>query len=356
MSAFNAERLVLARRRRRHSAKTLADLVGVTPVTLSRWENSKTEPEIDVVDKLAAALNFPPAFFYGNSCATPDTETASFRSLKAMSASEREAALAAGAFAYLLADWIADRFDLPEHDLLDLSAESDPEAAAGALRQHWGLGLAPVPDMVRLLEAKGVKLFTLAENTKNVDAFSCWRDETPFAFLNTFKSTEHSRFDAAHELGHLVMHKHGGPGGRDAEHEANRFASAFLMPADDVRARVRQVYSLSDLIPAKKRWGVSVAALAYRLNKLGILSEWQYRGFCIEMSRLGYRTAEPDGLPPEQSQLWQKVFRSLWADRITRDDIARDLALPATEIDNLVFGLTGSQSGGGEKGLRLVQG
>lgn len=356
MSAFNAERLVLARRRRRQSAKALAELIDVTPITLSRWENSKTEPEPGAVARLADVLSFPAAFFYGDSCAVPDTDTASFRSLKAMSAGERDAALAAGAFAYLLADWVDARFDLPEHQLLDLSAETDPEAAAMAMRHHWGLGVAPITDMVRLIEAKGVRVFTLAENTKNVDAFSCWRDETPFVFLNTFKSTEHGRFDAAHELGHLVLHKHGGPGGREAEHEANRFASAFLMPSDDIRARVRGVLGLSELVVAKKRWGVSVAALAYRLHKLGILSEWQYRGFCIEISRLGYRTSEPAPLPPEQSQLWQKVFRALWADRITRDDIARDLALPSTEIDNLVFGLTGPGTFGKATPLHLVAG
>ena len=87
-------------------------------------------------------------------------------------------------------------------------------------------------------------------------------------FLNTLKSTEHSRFDAAHELGHLILHKHGGPHqGRGAETEANWFASCFLMPTEDVAARVRGVTALDELVKAKKRWGVSVAALAYRLVK-----------------------------------------------------------------------------------------
>src|SRR3546814_6566541 len=53
------------------------------------------------------------------------------------------------------------------------------------------------------------------EDTKNVDAFSCWRNGQPFVFLNTFKSAERSRFDAAHELAHLVLHRHGGPQGRE---------------------------------------------------------------------------------------------------------------------------------------------
>src|SRR5205085_7960830 len=131
----------------------------------------------------------------------------------------------------------------------------------------------PISNMIKLLESKGVRVFSLAENTKNVDAFSCWRNDIPYVFLNTFKSAERSRLDAAHELGHLVLHKHGGPRqGRDAEAEANTFASSFLMPKADVRSRIPFVRTLDDIVSAKKRWGVSTGALAYWLYKLGILS------------------------------------------------------------------------------------
>src|ERR1700742_2303507 len=148
--------------------------------------------------------------------------------------------------------------------------------------------------MIKLLESKGVRVFSLAENTKTVDAFSSWRNEIPYIFLNTFKSAERSRMDAAHELGHLVLHKHGGPRqGRDAEAEANSFASSFLMPQADVRSRLPFVAKLDDLVVAKKRWGVSVAALAYRLHKLGVLSAWQYRTFCIQINQRGFATKEP---------------------------------------------------------------
>lgn len=359
MSAFNRERLTIARRRRRQSSKGLAELVGVTPVTLSRWENGVTSPDESSVAKISQALDFPVGFFTGDTCSGPDVDGASFRSLTTMSSKERDAALAAGSLAYMLADWVDERFDLPAPDLLDLSYEDDPEAAAAAVRQKWGLGLAPISDMVRLLEAHGVRVFSLAENTKNVDAFSCWRDDTPFVFLNTFKSTERSRFDAAHELGHLVLHKHGGPhAGREAETEANRFASALLMPSQDILGRIRRVTGLGDLIQAKKRWGVSVAAIAYRLNKLGIVSDWQYRGLCIEMNQVGYRTTEPQGLAPERSQVWQKVFTELWNERLTRDDIAMGLNIPTAELDNLVFGLTGPTTGtaGSAGKLRIVGG
>jgi len=65
-----------------------------------------------------------------------------------------------------------------------------------------------------------------------------WKEGTPFIFLNSAKSAERGRHDAAHELGHLVLHRHGGPIGRKAEEQANAFASAFLMPRSSILAHV----------------------------------------------------------------------------------------------------------------------
>jgi Zn-dependent peptidase ImmA (M78 family) len=208
------------------------------------------------------------------------------------------------------------------------------------LRQRWGIGERPIAHMIKLLESKGVRVFSLAENTRNVDAFSCWRNGEPYIFLNTFKTTERSRFDAAHELGHLVLHKHGGPQQRSAETEAHVFASCFLMPTDDLVAHVPFATDLNRLIRAKARWGVSLSAIAYGLHKLGRISDWNYRMFCIQINR-NYGSGEPNGLPPERSSIWQMVLTELWKDGITRNDIATDLHIPAEEVENLLFGLTG---------------
>ncbi len=364
MGNFNPRRLVIARKRRRLTAKALADKIGVSPVTISRLENGSNPPEEHTLRLISEALGFPSAFFFQDDLDEMRSEAASFRSLTSMSAKERDSALASGAFAFLFSDWVCGRFNLPASGLIDLSAHTDPENAAYILRQEWGLGQQPIPNMIKLLESKGVRVFSLAENTRTVDAFSCWRDDTPYVFLNTFKSAEHSRFDAAHELGHLVLHKHGGPGqarecdtevepdgsvfavndDREAEREANRFASAFLMPADDVVSRVRGITSVDQLVTAKSRWGVSVAALAYRLHKLRKLTDWQYRTFCIQMNQRGYRTQEPAGIEHEKSIVWQKVLGSLWSEKASRDHVADELHIPVEELDNLLFGLTGNNT------------
>lgn len=340
---FNPQRLSLARKRRRLTSKGFAELIGMSPVTVTRLEKANNEPESETVDLIAKALGFPREFFFGDDIDDLAKDAASFRSLTSMTARERDAALASGSLAYLLSDYVAAKFNLPEPKLIDLSHERDPAAAAMTVRQVWALGEQPISNMIKLLESKGVRVFSLAENTKSVDAFSCWRNDIPYVFLNTFKSAERSRLDAAHELAHLILHKHGGPQqGRDAEMEANNFASSFLMPKADVRSRLPFVSRLDELVAAKKRWGVSTAALAYRLHKLGILSDWQYRTFCIQINQRGYRTDEPNGLPREESVIWKKVFTELWSDRISKSQVAAALHLPADELENLVFGLTGA--------------
>jgi Zn-dependent peptidase ImmA (M78 family)/DNA-binding XRE family transcriptional regulator len=339
---FNSKRLVLARRRRRLTAKALAETANVSAVTISRIENQENEPDDDTVVRLARALGYPVNFFYKDDPEEIDTSAVSFRSLSKMSAKEREAALSAGDLGLEISDWVEKHFSLPPVNLLDLSYETDPEAGARSLRQFWDLGEKPIGNVLGLLEAKGVRVFSLSEETASVDAFSFWRDNRPFMFLNNFKTAEHSVFDSVHELAHLVLHRHAGTQpSRYAEREANAFASAFLMPANDVRARMPRLITADLIIKARARWRVSAMAMAHRLHGLGLLSEWQYKSACIELGRRGFRSAEPGGIERETSIVWRKVLSQLWSEKTTKDDIANDLALPIDEFENLIWGLAG---------------
>ena len=350
---FNPQRLTIARERRAMTKKAVAEGIGVTSVAIHRYENGDNVPSSDNLAKIANFLDFPLVFFSGADIDQPRRDNASFRGLASKTARTMDAALASGTIAYLLDDWMGRRYHRVKLDLPEFEPEMPPQLAAKALRQHWRLGDMPIENMVHLLEAKGIRVFSLAENTKEVDAFSVWRDDIPYVFLNRFKSAERSRFDAAHELCHLCLHKHGGSAAihknSPIEKDAQSFAGAFLMPEADIRAIVRStVYSVEDLLPYKKRWRVAAVALAYRLNEIGLLGQSRINSFYVEMSRRGWLKNEPSGISREQSHLWQQVIDDLRKSGVGKAAISQETGIPITDIEALLFGLANMLSIAGE--------
>ena len=344
---FSPNRLTIARRRRGMTKTDLAKEVGLELRTISAYEAADFPPGSKALAEIARALKFPEEFFFGEDLHEPTPDTASFRAQSKMNAWQRDMALSQGALALHLNGWLEERFELPAPAIPELGRDQGPEAAAEALRQEWGLGVGEIRNAVHLLESKGVRVFALSLKAKEVDAFSMWRGETPFVFLNTQKTAEHSRFDAAHELGHLVLHRHAAPQGRQAEKEADAFASAFLMPRASVLAHVPKFTTVDVLIRLKKNWAVSAAALAYRFHTLKILSDWHYRTIYVELSKRGYTKREPEPAPHEASQLLAKAFVALKAEGITRFQVAKELCINPTELDDLLLGLAFGRIDGG---------
>jgi Zn-dependent peptidase ImmA (M78 family)/DNA-binding XRE family transcriptional regulator len=334
---FNKTRLLVARQRSSLTKTELARRVGIEPRAVSGFEAGEYPPADDTLARLADALKYPKEFFLADDIDVPRTEGVSFRSMTRMTSKQRDAAIAAGALAYLLSDWLEREFDLPDIDLPDLREET-PEVAAASLRQYWGLGERPIKNMIHLLEVKGVRVFSLAENSTEVDAYSVWRGDRPCVFLNTIKSAERRRFDAAHELAHLVLHRHAAPAGIEAEKEANAFASAFLMPAASMKSLGR-ITSLDQIVEFKRKWTVSVAAMAYRLHDLRLVSDWNYHTLCVDIARRGYRKTEPFEAMKETSQVWQKVFADERRNGHSVQQLADNLLIPSEELVKLVFGL-----------------
>ena len=353
---FNHKRLALARMRRRMTGKTLAVAAEIAPDTLSRLEKGHRQPDTNTVDKLARVLNYPVEFFFGDDPADIDCAGVSFRSFSKMSAAEKGAAISAGSLGLHLASWVEERFHIPNPDLPDLSHNKDAEKAALEARQYWCIGERPIGNMLGLLESKGVRVLALNQDTANVNAFSFWRDGKPFVFLNNYKTAESSIFDSAHELGHLLMHCKGDlRGDRLLEREADSFSSAFLMPENDVRSNINWPITSDRIIEAKKRWRVSAFALLIRLWRLEVIkTEHQYRSLCIDLSRRGYRSAEPIGVEREVSTVWRQVFLALWQERRTKADVAKDLLMPVDELEGLVTNMTAVVARPPSRSLQLV--
>ncbi|ENU41178.1 helix-turn-helix domain-containing protein [Acinetobacter johnsonii] len=360
---FNMGRFDLARQRRGLTKRELAHRLEVTDRTVSNWYSNQ-EVDEKILEKAAEILDFPINFFYGREVEKIQVESVSFRALTKMTARKRDMAISQTILAEMISDWIDQNFELPLpnvpdlHELrsdfstatigsLDEADENDvryyleysyPEACADTVRKAWGLGEQPIPNLIALLESKGIRVFSLTDEAQDVDACCRWTSGRPFIFLNTSRTAERCRFDLAHELGHLVMHKHGIIEGIHVEQEANAFASAFLMPRRSLLANPLRIPSLKSILSKKEIWQVSAAALTYRYNKLGIITDWNATSIYKQLAQRG-RNNEPNPIPHESSLLLDKVFQALAQENFDLSKLTNDLCLNLVEVNNLTFNL-----------------
>lgn len=336
---FNPARLATARERRAITKSALTQSLALSSARFHQIELGNFVPDTDLVRSLANELNFPVAFFYGDDLLEVPTEGAHFRAPLSISKRRKAQIRAITQIAMHFRIWLETRFILPEV-AIPCYPDWYPEQAAAVVRRDWDLGVLPIGDMVALLEAHGAIVLGLPQDCREIDAFSFWCDGYPYIFLNTQKSPERTRFDIAHELGHLVQHTRERTGDKDRENEAMQFAAAFLMPRESVLPHAVGIHSIRQVIQAKHIWRVSTTALTRRLHDLGLVNTTTYQDWSIRQSRLGYRTQEPEPTFPDLSQLLQNVLGFLRQDNISLADIADELAIPRTDLTDFVAGLT----------------
>ena len=304
---FDGRRLSVARRLRRQQRSTLAGRTGVSAAAITQFERGTARPTNAVLAELALALGMPGEFFrQGRPLAQVPPGAAHFRSVRSTPAIARDQALAFAELALAVVDVIELYVDLPPVRLPpapagDVSGRDQIAAVAAAARAELGLGPGPVPHMVRLLETHGVVVVRLPRDVdRKVDAFSTDAGHRPLVLLSPAKDDRaRSRFDAAHELGHLLMHQDAEPGSKIIESEADRFAAEFLAPSAELTADLPRRVDWDALARAKARWGLSLAALAYRAHDLGVWGEGSYRRANQYLAAQGY--PEPGALGPPES-------------------------------------------------------
>ncbi|MEE9278946.1 MAG: ImmA/IrrE family metallo-endopeptidase [Myxococcota bacterium] len=210
----------------------------------------------------------------------------------------RNRVLAHGTLFSELVQWLDDHLRLPLVDVPERDAETleEIERAAEACREYWDLKVdAPIQNMTRVLERAGVVVAAFSGISTKLDAFS-WHGRRPMVIRSTDKgSTSRARWDLAHECGHLVLHAGVVTGEAEREGEANRFASAFLLPRRGFAREFPRSARLdwTALFRLKQRWGASLQAIVRRAYDLRLLSAVQYRRAHIHISKRGWRTREP---------------------------------------------------------------
>ena len=183
------------------------------------------------------------------------------------------------------------------------TSPSGVESGALALRSHWGLGVVPLPNLVQVLEHRGVRVIEV-----EVDGFDgCVADiaieradeahtEEPSFVINPANGGEETRFTLAYGLGGFIY-----PRVREETdgRAAKWFAGAFLMPRTLLQqylGKKRKEIAWRELLEAKRHLGVNLQALIHRCSDADIIDSTLQKALLKGAEDKGW--CEPDSREP----------------------------------------------------------
>ena len=341
----NHHMVTLARDARAVTQEELAQRLRIGQGTLSKYENGVLEVPDDFVPPLARELRYPSEFFYqpGQPYGFPPFH---YRKRKKLSAKAFGRIVAEMNVRRMHITKLARSFDLktkrfiPEIDLDEYQGRSrrrpDIEDVARSVRELWMLPRGPVPNMMELIEESGGIVVPCDFQTDLIDAMSQRIDGMPvLLFVNINSPADQVRHTLAHELGHMLLHTVSVKDDDEMEAEADQFAGAFLLPADEIKVQLRR-FDLRHLANMKGYWKVSMQAIAYRADHLKLITSYQNKMFWIEMGKLGYRKRQPNEPPKEAPSLLRRMIafhrRHLG---YSTSDLARLLCLEPAEFQEM---------------------
>jgi len=350
---FRGARLVEARDARRVSAVSLAERVGITRGAISQYDKGLQTPRPEIMERLAEALELPIAFFLRE----PEpsrTGTVYYRSLAAATKIVRTSALRRHEWLRHIAEWLQTMVDIPRVDFPDFQPPVEPalisehiERFAQMARRHWSMNDGPISNVIWLLENKGAVVSLCDFGSEDLDAFSeCGRSNfEPFVSVSSSKTlTARANFTAAHELGHLLLHRNvpenvawSAAQHKEMEKQANDFASAFLLPEATFLGAVRHP-SLDLFRALKATWRVSIGAMIMRSYSLNMINEEQYHRLWIAYAKRGWKHGEPldDMLDHGGPRALRRAFELLINEKVLSRDMVRDSLPYATrDIESL---------------------
>ena len=325
---------------------------GVSSASLSKWEREQQLPEVESLQNVAEVLGIPLNWFLTPLFEAKNETPSFFRSNASTTKTVRE-------MAEVKLNWGCEVFfslekylDFQEVNLiqseLDFNQIDDEyiEKIASNLRNHWGLGTGPILDLTEVLEQAGVVIIKEHLGYSKMDGLSKWVDGRPLIYLVSDKeSSVRSRFDAAHELGHLVLHSkvsaetyNNKSHYSELERQANYFAGCFLMPSE--KAAIELAFpTLEKLKLLKLKWKTSIGMMIKRAEQLNLIDEEYKLRLWKNYSARGWRKGEPfdDSIPIEQPRLINEAVNLLISEGgFTKEYLLKELKLSKYDLASLM--------------------
>lgn len=292
---LNPKMITVARESRGFSQLELAEKLSLSPSNLSRMEQDFIEVGENHLKSISTILNYPEDFFYQEGETLPPALALRKRNVvaqKIMLPIEAQVNIYRLNVEKLLKAIGQPEINLP---VLDIEKLGSPAEAARKLRKLWKIEKGAINNLTQVLEDNGLFLINFDFNTERVDGMSILADgKFPVVFSNQRSLGDRQRFTLAYELGHLVMHLQTNPSfTRDISHEANQFAAEFLMPEKDIKGDFKDGVNLNVLADLKRKWKLSMQALLYRANDIGVITDNQKRYLINQFNSMNIRRREP---------------------------------------------------------------
>ncbi len=322
-----------------------AELGGiVTKQAISKYENGKAQPSPIVLTKLASVLGVKAAYFLQEPVI--NLEFIAYRKNPGLRKREKERVKSIVERAVEDRVYIRElsgQSNLPMIPIKKWKVDNpeDTETAAEELRKCWELGSDPIYNVCNTIEERGLVVLTIEADDKfdgiSAIAYEDKKRVKAAAIVTRRKiDGERQRLNLTHELGHIALDI---SEKIDEEKAAFRFGAAFLAPRTRIFNEVgkkRALIQVEELLLLKRRFGISMQALIYRLHELNIIANSYYKQWWSMFDNYGWRVTEPESLPYEEPYWLRRTVLRLVAERIINQTDAERILGEKVELEQPV--------------------
>lgn len=323
------------------STRAVAEYIGkkypgqaISHASIANYESGKSDPPTIAVSILALVYERPITWFFETG--TPLTGI-QYRQL-----SSRVRIRERHQFEVQVQHWLEAYVRLenrlrtpltPKHRI-DIKPGTTPEQLAQQVRRIYRLkDNQPVDSVVEILEDFGIRTMEMPTKLR-VDGLAAKLGSNPIVVLNPVSAKDRLRLSAGHEWKHVISGDCNSDAGlsRKREDEAFEFACHLLIPRTEL-AEAFVNRSAVRLLQYKKKYGISMAAMIYRAEKLGIIDARTTRKLWISFSRKGWRKKEPGSVAADRAIRFERLLdEALSEKRLTWEEAVSVTGMAASEL------------------------
>lgn len=309
-----ANKLKTARTSTKMSTRAVAELLSkrfpISHATIANYEAGKSVPPIDVLAALSEVYDRPLNWFLERGESLSGVR---YRNLKSKVRSgdlhQFEANVQRWIDAYVAVEQRLAKPLKATVGKIKAPAKLDPEALSRVVRDELRISLEePIPSIVEVLEGFGIRV--LEEPTElRIDGLAARYSGEYVVVLNPTVSNDRVRLNAAHELAHVLYGDcdHDEAEDKVIESRAFDFASHLLLPNNQLK-KAFTGKSMIRLVQFKEKFGISLAAMIYRAEKLGFLTKPEAKSLWIEFARRGWKSKEPGTVRPDRATRFEQLI------------------------------------------------